>query len=83
MKLNDFDYHLPPHLIAQSPSVKRDQSRLMVVHKSTGIIEHKSFHHIIDYLDTNSVLVLNNTTLRSLYWDFSNILAGINVPGIY
>ena len=61
MKLNDFDYHLPPHLIAQSPSVNRGQSRLMVVHQSTGIIEHKSFHHIIDYLDTNSVLVLNNT----------------------
>ena len=61
MKLSDFNYDLPSHLIAQSPSHIRDRSRLMVVHKSTGKIEHKLFHDIIHYLDPHSVLILNNT----------------------
>ncbi len=61
MKLSDFNYDLPSHLIAQSPSRIRDRSRLMVVHKSTGKIEHKLFHDIIHYLDPHSVLILNNT----------------------
>lgn len=61
MKTEDFDYELPEHLIAQTPIQKRDTSRMMVLDKKTGEIEHRHFHDIIDYLDENDVLVLNDT----------------------
>ena len=50
MKLSDFDFELPEELIAQHPVEKRDESRLMVLHKNTGEIEHRHFYDIIDYL---------------------------------
>ncbi len=59
--LNSYDYFLPSSLIAQSPSKKRDRSHLLVLDKNSGVIEHKVFKDIIDYIDKNSVLVLNNT----------------------
>lgn len=61
MKLSQFDYHLPPELIAQYPADFRDESRLMVVHRDTGEIEHRMFRDILDYFDEGDVLVLNNT----------------------
>lgn len=61
MKLSDFDYYLPEELIAQHPSEKRDESRLLVLHKNTGKIEHKHFYDIIDYLHEGDVLVRNNS----------------------
>ena len=61
MKLSEFDYYLPEELIAQHPVDIRDQSRLMVVHKNTGEIEHKHFYDIIDYLHDGDVLVRNNS----------------------
>ena len=61
MKTDDFDYNLPEELIAQTPLAKRDSSRLMVLDKKTGEIEHKHFTDIIDYLDTGDTLVLNDT----------------------
>ena len=61
MKTDDFDYYLPEELIAQTPLDKRDSSRLLVLDKKTGNIEHKHFSDIIDYLDSNDVLVLNDT----------------------
>ncbi|MCY6483615.1 tRNA preQ1(34) S-adenosylmethionine ribosyltransferase-isomerase QueA [Clostridium aestuarii] len=61
MKVKDFDYYLPQELIAQHPAEKRDKSRLMVVDKNTGEIEHKIFKDIIDYLKPGDCLVLNNT----------------------
>jgi len=61
MKLSDFDYYLPEELIAQHPSEKRDESRLLVLHKNTGEIEHKHFYDIIDYLKKGDVLVRNNS----------------------
>lgn len=61
MKLSDFDYDLPEELIAQHPSEKRDESRLLVLHKTTGEIEHKHFYDIIDYLKPGDVLVRNNS----------------------
>ena len=61
MKLSDFDYDLPEELIAQHPSEKRDESRLLVLHKNTGEIEHKHFFDIIDYLHPGDVLVRNNS----------------------
>lgn len=61
MDLHDFDYYLPEELIAQHPMEKRDMSRLMVLNKETGEIEHKLFTDIVNYLDEGDCLVLNNT----------------------
>ena len=61
MKLSDFDFELPEQLIAQHPSEKRDESRLMVLHKNTGEIQHRHFYDIIDYLKAGDVLVRNNS----------------------
>ena len=61
MKTEDFNYDLPQYLIAQTPLKKRDESRLMVLDKVTGEIEHKHFYDILDYLEEGDVLVLNDT----------------------
>lgn len=61
MKVEDFDYYLPEELIAQTPLVKRDESRLLVLDKETGEVEHKKFYDIIDYLNPGDTLVLNDT----------------------
>lgn len=61
MKLNDFDFNLPEELIAQEPIARRDMSRLMVLHKDDGKIEHRIFKDVISYLNPGDCLVLNNT----------------------
>ncbi len=61
MHITEFDYHLPEELIAQKPSDKRDMSRLMVLHRSSGKIEHRHFCDIIEYLREGDCLVLNNS----------------------
>ena len=61
MKLSQFEFELPEELVAEYPSEERDESRLMVVHKDTGQIEHKMFKDILDYFDDGDVFVLNNT----------------------
>lgn len=61
MRVEDFDYFLPEHLIAQTPLEKRDASRLMVMNRRTGEIEHAHFYEIKDYLKPGDVLVLNDT----------------------
>ncbi len=61
MKTSDFDYHLPESSIAQTPIEPRDASRLLVLHRSTGEIEHKIFRDIKSYLDAGDLLVLNQT----------------------
>ncbi|MFO7999913.1 MAG: tRNA preQ1(34) S-adenosylmethionine ribosyltransferase-isomerase QueA [Marinilabilia sp.] len=61
MKLSKFKYKLPEELIALHPAPNRDESRLMVVHKNTGKIEHKTFKDIIDYFSERDVLVFNDT----------------------
>ena len=61
MKVSDFYFDLPEELIAQCPLEKRDASRLMVLDKETGEIEHKKFHDILEYLKEGDTLVLNNT----------------------
>lgn len=61
MQVKDFDYELPEELIAQTPVSKRDEARLLVLHKKTGEIEHKKFYDIIDYLNPGDALVLNDT----------------------
>ena len=61
MRISDFDYNLPEELIAQKPAERRDSSRLLVVHRDTGKLEHKHFFDIIDYLKKGDCLVLNNS----------------------
>ena len=61
MKTSDFDYYLPEELIAQTPIKDRDHSRLLIMDRETGKLEHKIFTDIIDYLNPVDVLVLNNT----------------------
>ncbi|MEL7597825.1 MAG: S-adenosylmethionine:tRNA ribosyltransferase-isomerase, partial [Clostridiaceae bacterium] len=61
MKVSEFDFYLPEELIAQHPKEKRDESRLMVVDKKDGEINHKVFKDIIDYINQGDCLVLNNT----------------------
>ncbi len=60
-KLSDFDYNLPKELIAQYPSEKRDESRLLVLHRDTEKIEHRIFKDIVGYFQKDDILVLNNT----------------------
>jgi len=61
MKLSDFMYDLPEERIAQTPVEPRDHSRLMVIHRDTGEIEHRHFYDIIDYLNPGDCLVINET----------------------
>lgn len=61
MKTVDFDYYLPEDLIAQSPIEPRDASRLLVLNKTTGSLEHKVFSEIVDYFRSGDCLVLNDT----------------------
>lgn len=61
MRTDDFDFELPIDLIAQSPLEKRDNSRMLVLDKKTGEIEHKKFTDIIDYLEKDDILVVNDS----------------------
>ena len=61
MKVSDFNYDLPEELIAQTPILKRDESRLLVLDRNAKTIEHRIFKDIIDYLKPGDVLVRNNT----------------------
>ena len=60
-KLSQFNFDLPPELIAQYPSEERDQSRLMVLHRKTGKIEHKIFKDILTYFGDGDTMIFNNT----------------------
>ena len=81
MKLSDFDFELPEELIAQHPADKRDESRLLVLHKNTGEIEHRHFYDIIDYLKPGDVLVRNNSKVipARLYGDKRDTHAKVEV----
>jgi S-adenosylmethionine:tRNA ribosyltransferase-isomerase len=61
MKLTDFDFKLPNELIAQYPAEKRDHSRLLVLNRDTGELEHRRFFDIIEYLNPEDALVINQT----------------------
>ncbi len=61
MKLSHFDFNLPPELLAEYPTLNRDESRLMVLDRKTQTIEHKMFKDLIDYFEEDDVLILNNT----------------------
>ena len=61
ISIHEFDYTLPKELIAQLPSEKRENCRMMLLDRDSETIEHKHFYDISDYFDENDVLVLNNT----------------------
>ncbi|MDP2932153.1 MAG: tRNA preQ1(34) S-adenosylmethionine ribosyltransferase-isomerase QueA [Chloroflexota bacterium] len=61
MKTSDFDYYLPPELIAQTPLEPRDRSRLMVIDRSDGSLRHRHFFEIADWLQPGDVLVMNDS----------------------
>ena len=61
LKTSDFFYHLPEELIAQHPAEKRDESRLLVIDRKTGKLEHKHFYDIVDYINPEDVLVVNDS----------------------
>lgn len=61
MKLSHFNFNLPQELLAEFPAENRDESRLMVVHRKTGQIEHRMFKDIIDYFEQGDVMIMNNT----------------------
>ncbi len=61
LKLSHFDFSLPQELLATEPIINRDDSKMMVVHKDSGKIEHRMFKDILDYFEEDDVLILNNT----------------------
>ena len=81
MKTDDFDFYLPEELIAQTPLEKRDESRLLVLDKQTGEIEHRHFTDIVDYMEEGDTLVLNDTKVMParLYGVKEETLAVIEV----
>src|SRR5690606_33877957 len=81
MKLSNFNFNLPEELLAEFPAENRDESRLMVVNRKDGTIEHKLFKDLIDYFDEGDVMVLNNTKvfLARLYGNKEKTGARIEV----
>ena len=72
MKTHDFWYDLPEELIAQTPLERRDSSRLLVLDRSTGALEHRHFYDIIDYLNPGDCLVMNDSRVLP-----ARLLAGL------
>ena len=66
MLLSEFDYNLPPEMIAQEPLPERDKSKLLVLHRDSGEIEHRHFHDLPEYLRPDDLLVMNNTQVTAL-----------------
>ena len=60
-RTSDYDFHLPPDLIAQRPLARRDASRLMVVDRASGEIRHENFTHIAELIAPRDVVVVNRT----------------------
>lgn len=60
-KLSNFNFELDKKFIAQYPAPNRDESRLMVLHRETGKIEHKVFKEMLNYFDDGDVMIFNNT----------------------
>src|SRR2546430_4237950 len=73
MRTADFDFSVPPDLIAHTPAVERDQSRLLVLDRNSGAIAHRTFRDLLDYLRPGDVLVLNNSRVIPVR------LRGVNV----
>ncbi len=84
MRTPDFDYPLPPELIADHPLPERTASRMMVVHRDTGLIEHRIFRDLPDFISPGDLLVLNDTKVvpaRFFSDDGSIELVRVGMPG--
>ncbi|QQR83507.1 tRNA preQ1(34) S-adenosylmethionine ribosyltransferase-isomerase QueA [Candidatus Peregrinibacteria bacterium] len=79
MQLHEFDYHLPKELIAQTPLKERDQSKFLVLNRTTGELTHRRFFELPDLLDANTVLVLNESRVipARLTFELGNGMAEI------
>src|SRR6202012_2077065 len=64
MRTSDYEYVLPPELIATHPSARREESRLLVYHRAENRIEHRHFYDLPEYLGPDDLLVLNNSKVR-------------------
>ena len=60
-RVNDYDFELPEHLIAQEPVVRRDESRMLVIHRDGGVIEHRQFRDIVEFIPAGDALAVNTT----------------------
>ena len=68
MKLSQYGYSFSPEMLAKYPTDNRDDSRLMVINRATGTIEHRTFKDVIEYFDTDDIFIFNNiTTYTSIY----------------
>ena len=59
MKLSNFDFNLPPELLAEYPTENRDEARLMVIHRDSGKIEHRLFKDLVDYFGEGDVMIVS------------------------
>lgn len=82
MLLEQFSYELPEELIAQEPIRERDKSRLLVLHKKTGQIEHRRFFDIVEYLEAGDLMVMNNTRVTATRLYGSKLLTGGSVEAL-
>jgi S-adenosylmethionine:tRNA ribosyltransferase-isomerase len=76
MQTVDFNFVLPPELIAQSPALKRDESRLLVLHRADGRVEHRKFRDLLEFLRVGDVLVLNNSRVIPARLRGANVKSG-------
>ncbi|MGI6771143.1 MAG: tRNA preQ1(34) S-adenosylmethionine ribosyltransferase-isomerase QueA [Acholeplasmataceae bacterium] len=81
MKVNDFDYKLPPKLIAQTPLEKRDESKLMVINRENNTLKHEHFYDILNYFKKEDVIILNDSKVlpARLYGIKEDTMAKIEV----
>jgi S-adenosylmethionine:tRNA ribosyltransferase-isomerase len=81
MKVNDFDYKLPPKLIAQTPLEKRDESKLMVINRENNTLKHEHFYDILNYFKKGDVIILNDSKVlpARLYGIKEDTMAKIEV----
>ena len=77
-KISHYDYTIPKHLIAQHPTAKRDESRLLILHRKSARIEHRKFYDIIEYLNCGDVLVLNDTKVEKYFRDNEPDVVGLS-----
>src|SRR5665213_581596 len=76
MRTADFDFALPPDLIAQHPAPRRDESRLLVLNRTNGEIQHRQFRNFLDFLRAGDVLVLNNSRVIPARLHGTNVKTG-------
>lgn len=79
MRTADFNFELPAALIAQAPAPERDQSRLLVLHRDSGGIEHRQFRGLLEYVREGDVLILNNTRVIPARLRSNNAHSGGNL----